>query len=112
VSIPEPLEKETQAAVRRYLLFRGAFPVRVNSAAFKVGGRYVRANSEPGCSDLLVCYRGRFVAFEVKREGNYPTVEQQSFLDAVNRAGGVGCVVRSVDDAAAVLDRIDQEAGL
>lgn len=40
----------------------------------------------------------RFVALEVKRPGQYPTREQQAFLDAVRAAGGIGAVVRSVDD--------------
>jgi hypothetical protein len=52
-----------------------------------------------GASDLIGCFRGRFVALEVKRPGEYPTHEQRLFLALIDRLGGVAAVVRSVADA-------------
>lgn len=40
-----------------------------------------------------------FVAVEVKSQFGRVTEEQTTFLDAVNRAGGIGIVARSVEDA-------------
>lgn len=57
---------------------------------------------ENGC-----CNRGPmgiFLALEVKAEKGRVSVEQQMFLDLVNRRGGVGRVVRSSDDALAAIN--------
>jgi hypothetical protein len=106
-----PKEADIQRAIIARLELAGALVVRTNSGAVKVGDRFVRFNSQPGCSDLLVCYRGRFLAVEVKAGKNRPTELQTGFLLAVRRAGGRGEVVRSVADAEAVLVAIDLAAG-
>jgi hypothetical protein len=58
-----------------------------------------------GASDLIGIVDGRFLALEVKVPGETPTDDQQRFIDAINRLGGVGAVVRSVDDALEVIRR-------
>jgi hypothetical protein len=40
-----------------------------------------------------------FAAIEVKSATGRPTVEQTAFLGAVDQAGGIACVARSVEDA-------------
>ena len=60
-----------------------------------------------GSSDLIG-YRqvgglAQFVALEVKSATGRPTPEQTRFLDHISSAGGCAAVVRSVDDAHAVL---------
>lgn len=45
-----------------------------------------------------------FVALEVKTPTGRVTEEQESFLTAVRRAGGIAAVVRSVEDARAVFN--------
>jgi hypothetical protein len=52
-----------------------------------------------GASDLIGCFRGRFVSLEVKRPGEYPTRVQREWLALIDRLGGVAAVVRSVPDA-------------
>lgn len=62
--------------------------------------------SDIGSSELQHAHRpplGIFVALEVKRPGNKPTGDQQRFLDIVNRRGGIGRCVHSVDEAASAL---------
>lgn len=119
---PAPLEKDIQASVVVALEARGCVVVRANSGAVTVPAtegrarRFLRFNSAPGCSDLLVCYPrkadgvGVFVGMEVKRPTGRLTPKQRAFLDRVTAAGGTGVVVRSVADAMAVLDTIDAEA--
>lgn len=47
-----------------------------------------------GCSDILGCtVTGRFLAVECKGTGKKPSDEQRAFLEAVNRAGGLGICV-------------------
>ena len=62
------------------------------------GKRVFRAGFR-GCSDILGMLRGgRWLAVEVKRPGKQPTDDQRTFLDAVNRGGGLGFVARSIAD--------------
>ncbi len=60
---------------------------------------HLKFNSERGMSDICaVLPGGRFAAIEVKRDDGRLSDEQAEFLDRVRNAGGVGIVVRSVDD--------------
>jgi hypothetical protein len=97
-------------AIKQYLELQGALVVRVNSGAFAgthAGKkRFVRLNSEPGCSDLLACHRGCFLALEVKLPGRKLTAGQVSFLAQVEVAGGIAGVVRDLADVEQLLARV------
>ncbi len=57
-----------------------------------------------GISDLIGWGPGgRFAALEVKAARGRPTPEQLAFLELVRHSGGIGAVVRSVDEALAGL---------
>lgn len=63
---------------------------------FGVGGK--------GGSDLIgITPDGRFLAIEVKAPNGRVKPEQQTFIDAVNRAGGVGGFARSPSEALALI---------
>lgn len=64
------------------------------------GGQY----GTSGIPDLIVCYRGRFIAFEVKAEQGRETVLQKLMIRKIIQAGGYACVVRSVADVKTVID--------
>lgn len=107
VRVRPPREADVQRTILDALALMGAVVVRVNSGGLKdATGRLVRFNRTPGCSDILACLRGRFVAVEVKRPGkaNAVTPIQQAFLDAVRRAGGVGIVATSAADLESQLE--------
>lgn len=73
-----------------------AWAVRMNSGAFKVEDRFVRAAFK-GCSDIIGQLKdGRVMAVECKRPGKVPTAEQASFLRLVATNKGAACCV---DDA-------------
>lgn len=60
-----------------------------------------------GFPDLLVCYRGRFVALEVKVDAQYskPTLQQEKVIADINTIGhGVARVVKSVEDVERILN--------
>lgn len=77
---------------------------RNNSGMFpKAGGGMVRTGLCPGASDLIGWKNGRFVALECKSARGRATVEQQAFITAVIAAGGIGAVVRSVEEARVAL---------
>jgi hypothetical protein len=63
------------------------------------GGVY----SQSGIPDLIVCLKGRFIAFEVKTEKGKVSALQEITLRRIRKAGGIAEVVRSVEDVKAVL---------
>jgi len=68
--------------------------------------RYARS----GVSDLLVCYRGRYLAIEVKLPGGSygATPSQVAFLEDVYQAGGIRIIAREWDDIEPWLNVIDR----
>ena len=66
------------------------------------GGMYGTA----GIPDIICCYRGKFVAFEVKTETGRTTALQESVINKIQKCGGKSVVVRSVNDVRAVLEEI------
>ena len=61
-----------------------------------------------GIPDIICCYRGRFVAFEVKTEEGRPSRLQDAVIRKINRAGGLALVVRSVEEVKAALAAITE----
>lgn len=57
-----------------------------------------------GSSDIIgIAPDGRFIAVEVKSKSGRVSVEQQRFINAVRRKGGIAGVARSVEDALMLL---------
>ena len=67
-------------------------------------GRFVRYGiGNPGGSDLIGICRGRFLAVEIKTSKGRATQEQQRFINAVLTAGGIAGIVRSPEEALALI---------
>lgn len=66
------------------------------------GGQFGQA----GIPDIICCYNGRFVAFEVKTDKGRPTVLQQVTINKIRQAGGTAEIVRSVDDVRAIIQKL------
>lgn len=115
MSLPLPKEKDIQTQILDWLRLHGAVAIRINSGAFSGvhngKKRFVRMNDTPGCSDILACVGGTFVAIEVKKPGGRTDAKralmQQSFLEGVSRAGGVGVIVESLQQLEEALKEID-----
>jgi len=122
-------EREIQAAILAFLrTVPGVVAWRNNTGAVSTGHRFVRFGFR-GASDIVGFTSGAvsstatvpaalshvtvkmpppspiaiFLAIEVKREGHYPTAEQQAFLDIVKQAGGIAICAHSVEDVAVAL---------
>ena len=63
------------------------------------GGMYGTA----GIPDIIACVKGKFYAFEVKTEIGKTTALQEATIRKIINCGGYACVVRSVDEAKAIL---------
>lgn len=83
----------------------GAIVWRNNQGAYKdPKGYYVRYGvCNPGGSDLIGIFRGKFLAIETKMPGKKPTAEQQLFIDIIKKSGGIAGVVTCIDDLVELL---------
>jgi hypothetical protein len=73
---------------------------RQNNVAVCDKGQFRRFVGLRGVSDVIGFHatKGRFLAVEIKVGRDRLSPEQEQFLNAVNRAGGVGLIVRHADD--------------
>ena len=92
-------EKALQSKIIRWLKDNGAFVVKQH------GGVY----TEVGIPDLVCCYKGRFIAFELKVKNNTTTKIQDFKIDRIRKAGGIAEVIRSLDEVKKVIGGIDDE---
>ena len=63
-----------------------------------------------GCPDILVCYKGLFMAFETKAPGKIKnvTANQQREIDGIQRANGLAHVVDDVEQVKSLLDTFER----
>lgn len=92
-----PLEKAIVEAIIRELKARGAWYVKYH-------GHRAGRNGVP---DILCCYRGLFIAIEVKQPGETQTKLQLLEQSKIEAAGGISVVATSRQEAAELLDQVD-----
>ena len=61
---------------------------------------------EPGISDIIACYKGKFIGIEVKNETGKTSPLQDVNLKMINEAGGIGLVARCTEDVKKVIDNL------
>ncbi len=84
--------------ILNFLFSRRAFAWRNNTAGiFDPVRRIYRTSPKRGVSDILACYKGHFLAIEVKSPADRLSEDQESFLSNVASAGGHSFVVRDLD---------------
>ena len=113
----KPLERDVLRACLDYLKLRGVFHFRVNNAGIfnqKSGGYF--HHGMLGISDIIAVLpqiieihgekvtQGVICCIEVKSPTGKTSTHQDAFLGQINRLGGLGVVVRSVDDLKKALD--------
>ena len=70
------------------------------------GGQYGTA----GIPDIIVCFKGRFIAFEAKAGKNTPTKLQAATIEKIRRAGGIAAVVYSVREVKDVIAKLEESS--
>lgn len=88
------LEKNIVAAIMRHLK-----TVPMCFAWKEHGGMYGTA----GLPDIICCYGGRFLAFEVKVPGGKLTKLQETMITKINAAKGNAFKVTSVEEVETIL---------
>jgi hypothetical protein len=64
-------------------------------------------NQEKGIADILVCYRGMYIALEVKQHYGELRSLQRLFLRRVRRAEGIGEIVYDIEIVKRIIGCID-----
>ena len=75
-------ESNFQTLVKHHLTDKGAYVINI------WGGGY----QSSGIPDLIVCYKGIFIAFELKTDYNKATERQLWHIEAINNAGGFAII--------------------
>ena len=92
-------EQQYQSKIVKYLESRGAYVIKVVAA------------SKKGVPDVIACYKGQFIAIEVKTPltRSDTTKLQEYNLDKIADAGGQSGVAVDIDDINPMLNRIDND---
>lgn len=99
--MPKQPEGKLYRRIKAYLEGRGAFVTKIH------GGDNVF--QEAGLPDLFVCYKGMFLGLEVKLPGGEPSPRQIAVLRRIDKAGGIGEVVESVEQVERILAKLDRK---
>ena len=89
-------EGKVKKKIKEYLVTTGAwYYLPVSNGMGRVG-----------CPDILVCYKGHFLAFEVKSPGKIgnTTANQDREIAGINAAHGLAIVVDDVEQVMEVID--------
>jgi len=92
-------EQQYQSKIVKYLESRGAYVIKVVAA------------SKKGVPDVIACYKGQFIAIEVKTpltRSNTSKLQEYN-LDKIAEAGGQSGIAVDIDDINPMLNRIDND---
>ena len=89
-----PREAIIQQQIMTHLRGMGAWVFKVHGSPYQ----------QVGVPDLLVGYKGRFYAMEVKQPGGVMSPVQTKTIEAIRASGSVAGRVESVEEAVALLD--------
>ena len=68
------------------------------------GGLYGTA----GVPDIICCYKGRFIAIEVKAPDGKATALQDATIRRIIGAGGIARIVRSLEEVKSIIGGVDE----
>lgn len=69
--------------------------------------RYQAQSNQNGLPDRIYLYKGYLLGLELKTDEGKPTKLQLKKLDAINKNGGIGLIVRNVEIVKYLIDVID-----
>ena len=95
-------ESKLEQAVSAYMVRRRVWQL----------ARYQAQSNQNGLPDRLYLYKGYLLGFELKTDNGKPTLLQEKKLELINANGGIGLIIRRVEEIAKVLDLIDAYSSL
>ena len=91
------LESSIQKEILTYLKHKKVFHIRFQAQS-----------NINGIPDIICCYKGFFLGLELKQEKGKPTELQLKKLEAINNNGGIGVIIKSVEEVKELFDNIDR----
>lgn len=88
------IQKEILAYLRKNKIFHLRFQAQTNIN---------------GIPDIICCYKGLFIGLELKQENGRATELQKRKLEAINNAGGIGVIIKSLKEVEDLFKEIDNE---
>lgn len=101
-------EQELVNQIIDYLAYqKECFVWRQNQGAFKTEtGGFYKFSSIKGISDIIGCYKGKFLAIECKVGRNKPSEAQIDFMNRISKLGGVSILAYSLNDVTEALKNL------
>lgn len=92
------LESKIQKDIRDYLTKKRVYH-----------WRFQAQTNLNGIPDILCLYKGFFIGLELKQENGVATGLQLRKIQNINDNGGIGLIVKSVEEVKQLFDKIDKE---
>jgi len=94
------LEGDLQRQIIRWLKRHHVWHLKVVGSAVQTGG----------VPDILVCYKSRFIALELKRPDGKGILadRQRAHLDRIEKNGGIGVVIDDYDKFLELMESIEE----
>ena len=89
-------ESEFQRDAIKYIESRNGYIVKVTVSSY----------NKKGTPDLIICFKGRFVAIELKVKDNKPSKIQETKMKQIVRAGGIAKPAWTIQEIKEILDEI------
>ena len=84
--------------VINHIYLAGGFSYRSSSVGvFDTKRMHFRAAAKKGVADVIGCFKGRFIAVEIKIGTDRLSDEQDGFLKNIQHAGGVAIVAKDFE---------------
>lgn len=90
------LEKRLDAQIVKYVRSKGGWAQKIHGNEFVMG-----------VPDIIICYRGQFLAFESKAAEGRLRALQTVHIREINAAGGTAISVRTMQRVRETLEEID-----
>lgn len=94
------------AKVLNYLTEQGHFASRLHSTGIFADGRWLKSNQKNGLPDTFAIIAGRFVGFEIKVDGDKPSMAQIKRQAEIKASGGLYEFVGSFDEFIKIYEEI------
>lgn len=89
-------EQEISKEIQNYLQENKIFQIRMNGLG-----------SSSGMPDRIFLYKGILVGIEIKNSIGKPSKLQLKKLEQINKSGGLGLIVRDLEEVKTIIDNID-----
>ena len=70
--------------------------------------RFQAQSNINGIPDIICCYKGLFIGLELKQENGRATDLQKRKLEAINNAGGIGLIIKNLEEVKKLFGLIDK----